>query len=53
MDGYQDKTKRVLEVIEAKMKAYEIFQVEEQFKSPLTVTRVKRLCLASTTNIYD
>lgn len=47
------KTRGVFEVTEAKMETYEIFQVEQRFESPLTVTRVERLCLASITNMYD
>ncbi|CAH1419398.1 unnamed protein product [Lactuca virosa] len=35
------------------MEVDEICQVEEQFESPLTVTRVERICLASTTNTYE
>ncbi|CAH1450858.1 unnamed protein product [Lactuca virosa] len=47
------KPRGVFEVIEAEMEADEIFQDEERFESPLTVTRAERLCLASTTNTYE
>ncbi|CAI9284879.1 unnamed protein product [Lactuca saligna] len=43
----------VFEVTEAEMEANEVFQVEERFESPLTVTRVEPLCLASTINTYE
>ncbi|CAH1420002.1 unnamed protein product [Lactuca virosa] len=35
------------------MEADEIFQVEKRFESPLTVTRVERLCLPSTITTYE
>ncbi|CAI9291952.1 unnamed protein product [Lactuca saligna] len=35
------------------MEVDEVFQVEERFESPFTVTHVERLCLASTINTYE
>nr|KAJ0196362.1 hypothetical protein LSAT_V11C700363440 [Lactuca sativa] len=47
------KPRGVFEVTEAEMKEDEVFQVEKRFESPLTVTRVEPLCLASTINTYE